>query len=137
MKKTSLIVISALLFAGCSSVDDLINETVNDTVSGDVTTATIQAKDKVLIINHVSLSACAVIKNGLIDDDELYNVETLVTEVGVHCSTYGKTEGLAEDSDTACIEQSLIDWLEEEDHYKIIELEKAEGDKACVIGSDV
>ncbi len=133
MKKISLVIIGALLLAGCSAVDDAINDIVN----GDVTTETIKVKDKVLIINDVSLSACVVLKNGLINDDDLKDAVTLVTELGVTCATYDKTTGDPEDSDTECVEQSLVEWLEEEGHENITDLESAQGDKACVIGADV
>ena len=125
MKKISLVIIGALLLAGCSAVDDAINDIVN----GDVTTETIKVKDKVLIINDVSLSACVVLKNGLINDDDLKDAVTL--------ATYDKTTGDPEDSDTECVEQSLVEWLEEEGHENITDLESAQGDKACVIGADV
>ena len=136
MKKISLVIVSALILAGCSAVDDAINDAVNDTLSGDVTTETIKEKDKVLIINEVSLSACTVLKNGLINDDDLKNAVTLVTELGVTCATYGKTAGSPEDIDTECVEQSLAEWLEE-GHEEITDFDSAQGDKACVIGADV
>ena len=141
MQKISLVIITALILTGCSAIDDAINnavsEVVNDTASGDVITETIKAKDKVLIINDVSLSACVVIKNGLIKDDDLKDSVTLVTESGVACATYGKTTGDPEDIDTECVEQSLVEWLEEEGHEEITDLEKAQGDKVCVIGFDL
>lgn len=137
MQKLSLIIAGALLLAGCSAVDDAINNAVNDTASGDVTAETIKAKDKVLIINEVSLSACVVIKNGLVNDDDFQDAVTLVTELGVTCATYGKTTGDPGDIDTECIEQSLVEWLEEEGHEEITDLDSAQGDKACVIGADV
>ena len=137
MQPISLVIVTALIFAGCSAVDDAINNAVNDTASGDVTTETIKAKDKVLIINDVSLSACVVIKNGLVNDDDLKDAVTLVTELGVTCATYGKTTGDPEDIDTECVEQSLVEWLEEEGHEEITDLESAQGDKACVIGADL
>ena len=132
MKKISLVIAGALILAGCSAVDDAIN----DTLSGNVTTETIKEKDKVLIINEVSLSACTVLKNGLINDDDLKNAVTLVTELGVTCATYGKTAGSPEDIDTECVEQSLAEWLEE-GHEEITDFDSAQGDKACVIGADV
>ena len=137
MKKISLVIAGALILAGCSAVDDAINDAVNDTASGDVTTETIKAKDRVLVINDVSLSACIVIKEGLEHDDDFNNAVTLVTELGVTCATYGKTTGDPEDIDTECVEQSLVEWLEEEGHEEITDLESAQGDKACVIGADV
>ena len=141
LKKISLVIAGALILTGCSAVDDAINnavsDAVNDTASGDVTIETIKVKDKVLIINNVSLSACVVIKNGLVNDDDFQDAVTLVTELGVTCATYGKTTGDPEDSDTECVEQSLAEWLEEEGHEEITDLESAEGDKACVIGADV
>ena len=137
MQKISLVIASALILAGCSAVDDAINDTVNDTASDGVTTETIKSKDKVLVINDVSLSACMVIKNGLVNDDDLKDAVTLVTELGVTCATYGKTKGTPGDIDPECIEQSLAEWLEEEGHEDIINIEDAQGDKACVIGADV
>ncbi|WP_415406519.1 hypothetical protein ACLHDG_12195 [Sulfurovum sp. CS9] len=137
MKKISLVIISALIFTGCSAIDDAINDAVNDIASGDVTTETIKAKDKVLVINDVSLSACVIIKNGLVNDDDFKDAVTLVTELGVTCATYGKTTGDPEDIDTECVEQSLAEWLEEEGHEEITDLDSAQGDKACVIGADV
>jgi len=130
MKKISLVIAGALILAGCSAVDDAINDAVNDTASGSVTTETIKAKDKVLIINDVSLSACVVIKNGLVNDDDFKDAVTLVTELGVTCATYGDPEDM-------CVEQSLVEWLEEEGHDEITDLDSAQGDKACVIGADV
>ncbi len=137
IKNISLVIISALLLSGCSAIDDAINDLVNDTASGDVTTETIKDKDKVLIINDVSLTACIVIKNGLVKDDDLKNAVTLVTELGVTCATYDKTTGDPEDIDTECVEQSLVEWLEEEGHEEITDLESAQGDKACVVGADI
>ena len=137
LKKISLVIAGALILAGCSAVDDAINDAMNDAASGDVTAETIKAKDKVLIINDVSLSACVVIKNGLVNDDDLKDAVTLVTKLGVTCATYGKTTGGPEDIDTECVEQSLVEWLEEEGHEEITDLESAQGDKACVIGADL
>ncbi len=137
LKKISLVIVGALILAGCSTVDDVLNDVVNDTASGDVTTETIQSKDKVLIINEVSLTACVVIKNGLLNDNDFKNAETLVTELGVTCATYGKEAGISGEMDTVCIEQSLAEWLEEEGHEEIISFESAQGDKACVIGADI
>lgn len=137
MQKISLVIVTAFILAGCSAVDDAINDAVNETVSRDVTAETIKEKDKVLIINDVSLSACAVIKSGLVNDDDLKDAVTLVTELGVTCATYGKTTGDPEDIDTECVEQSLVEWLEEEGHEEITDLDSAQGDKACVIGADV
>ncbi|NOR55094.1 MAG: hypothetical protein GQ531_02690 [Sulfurovum sp.] len=132
MKKTSLIVLSAIALSGCGAVDDIINETL----SGDVTTETIAAKEKILIINNVSYTACAVIKNGLVTDDDLNNAETLVTELGVTCQTYGKDTGDVLDPDAACIEQSLSEWIDD-GNIHIISKEDAEGTQACVIGADI
>ena len=141
MQKICLAIVTVLMVSGCSAVDDAINnavsEVVNDTASGDVAAETIKAKDKVLIINDISLSACVVIKNGLVNDDDLKDAVTLVTELGVTCATYGKTTGDPEDIDTECVEQSLIEWLEEEGHEEITDLDSAQGDKACVIGADL
>ena len=137
MQKISLAIVSALIFTGCNTIDDAINNAINDTASGDVTAETIKAKDKVLIINDVSLSACVMIKNDLVKYDDLKDAVTLVTELGVTCATYGKTTGDPEDIDTECVEQSLVEWLEEEGHENTTDLESAEGDKACVIGADV
>lgn len=137
IKNTSLIITALFVFTGCSVVDDAINNAVNETLSGDVTAETIQSKDKVLIINEVSLSACTVIKNGLLNKDDFKNAETLVTELGVTCATYGKTESSPDDLNAECIEESLAEWLEEAGHEEIIDFEAAQGDKACVIGADV
>ncbi len=139
MKKISLILLSALLFSGCSAIDDAINDVVNDTLSGDVDTNTIKAKEKVLIINNVNRTACITIKNGLAENGNRKNAETLVTELGVTCTTYGKTVGdpLEIENDTECAEESLSEWLDEESNGNITDLEKAQGDKACVIGFDL
>jgi len=128
IKKINLLILSSILFIGCSEVDNIIN----NAISGEVTSETIIAKDKVTIINNVNLQACTVIKHGLakIVDGGYNDVETLVTELGVNCETYGKP---ANDTDI-CTEQSLVDWLEEDSHDTITDLENAEGDKACVIG---
>ena len=137
MTKTILILLCALALSGCSVVDDAINSAVNDAVSGEVTTDTIKTKDKVVIINNVNLQACAVIKNGLVDAKGLENAETLVTELGVNCGTYGKEKGEATDPNSQCIEESLAEWLDQEDNENITDLDSAEGDKACVIGFDL
>jgi hypothetical protein len=132
LKKTNLLILSSVLFLGCSEVDNIINNAINDMVSNKVTTETIMAKERVTIINDVNLQACSIIKYGLADlvNNEYNDVETLVTELGVNCETYAKP---ADDTDI-CIEQSLVDWLEEDSHGTITDLEEAEGDKACVIG---
>ena len=132
IKTTSVILLSALALSGCGSVDEIIN----DALSGDVTTKTIAAKERVLIINNVSRTACVVIKEGLITDDDLINVETLVTELGVTCATYGKVKGEVTDPDAACTEQSLTDWLDAGNTH-IIESKDADGDQACVLGFDI
>ena len=128
IKKINLLILSSILFIGCSEVDNIIN----NAISGEVTSETIIAKDKVTIINNVNLQACTVIKHGLADivDRDYNDIEILVTELGVNCETYGKP---ANDTDI-CTEQSLVDWLEEDSHDTITDLENAEGDKACVIG---
>ena len=137
MQKISLAIVTAMIFSGCSTVDDAINDAVNETVSGEVTTETIKEKEKVLVINDVSLSACVVIKNGLEHDDDFNNAITLVTELGVTCATYGKTRGDPGDINPECVEQSLAEWLEEEGHEEITDFDSAQGDKACVIGADL
>jgi len=139
MKKTTLILLGALLFSGCAAVDDAINDAVNDTLSGDVDTDTIKAKEKVLILNNVNRTACVVIKNGLSENGNRKNAETLVTEIGVTCATYGKIEGdpLEIENDTECAIESLSEWLSQESNENITDLEQAEGDKACVIGFDL
>jgi len=137
LKQLSLLITSALVLSGCGTVDDLINDTVNDVASGDVTTETIAAENKVLIINNVSLTACVIIKNGLINDNDFSDAKTLVTELGVTCATYGKEAGVSGELDTVCVEQSLAEWLEEDNNEDIVTLEQAEGDKACVIGGDI
>jgi hypothetical protein len=138
MIKTSLIVAATtLIFSGCTGVDDAITKTVDDTVSGDVSTKDIQEKDRVVIINNVNLAACAVIKNGLIANDTFKDGITLVTEMGVNCATYGKTAGDPTNIDTECSEQDLVNWLELESNGKITDLESAQGEKACVIGADI
>ncbi len=139
LKKISLILLSALLFSGCSAVDDAINDAVNDELSGGVDTDTIKAKEKVLILNNVNRTACVAIKNGLAENGNRKNAETLVTELGVTCVTYGKTAGdpLEIENDTECAEESLSEWLDEESNGNITDLEKAQGDKACVIGFDL
>ncbi len=137
MTKTSLILLCALVLSGCSAVDDAINSVINDTASGEVTAETIQLKERAIILNKVSLSACVVIKNGLVDAKGLQNAETLVTELGVTCATYGKATGDPTDPDAACIEESLAEWLDQEDNENITDLDSAKGDKACVIGFDL
>ncbi len=137
MIKTSLILLAALVCSGCSTIDDAINDAVNDTLSGDVTAETIQLKERALIINNVSLSACVAIKNGLVDAKGLKNAETLVTEIGVTCKTYHKKAGDPTDIDAQCAEESLAEWLDQGDNEKITDLKSAQGDKACVIGFDL
>ena len=130
IKKINLLLISTMLFVGCTEIDNAIN----DAISGEVTIDTIKAKERVVIINNVNRESCFVIKKGLanIVEDDYNNIETLVTELGVTCETYSKPS----DNPTVCIEQSLVDWLEEKSHDTITDLESAEGDKACVIGSN-
>ena len=139
IKKISLVIAGTLILAGCSAVDDAINDAVNDTLSGDVDTDTIKAKEKVLILNNVNRTACVAIKNSLAENGNRKNAETLVTELGVTCATYGKTAGdpLEVENDTECVEESLSEWLDEESNGNITDLEKAQGDKACVIGFDL
>ncbi len=130
--KITLLTLATLLCTGCGSIDDTINDAVNSTVSGDVTTETIAAKDKVIIINGVNLAACAVIKNGLVINYNYINAETLVTELGVTCSTYGKISNSLE-----CTEQDLAVWLQEDINQNITDFDSATGNKACVIGTDL
>jgi len=139
MQKISLVIISILIFTGCSAIDDAINDAVDDTLSGDVTAETIKAKEKVLILNNVNHAACLAIKNGLAENGNRKNAETLVTDLGVTCDTYGKKDGnpLEIENDTECAEESLSEWLDEESNGNITDLEKAQGDKACVIGFDL
>ena len=132
MKKISLIVLSALALSGCGSVDEIIN----DALSGDVTTETIAAKAKVVIINNVGRTACVTIKNGLISND-FQNPEVLIAELGVNCATYSKTEGSITDPNASCYEEDLADWLEHESNGNITDLDSATGDNACVIGADI
>ena len=135
MKKISLILLAVLLFSGCSTIDDAIN----DALSGEVDTDTIKTKEKVLIINNVNRTACVTIKTALAENGNRKNAETLVTNLGVTCATYEKIEGdpLEIENDTECAEESLAEWLDEESNGNITDLEKAEGDKACVIGFDL
>ena len=135
MKNTTLILLSALLFSGCTAVDD----TINDALSGDTDTNIIAGKEKVLIINNVNYTACLVIKNNLSENENRNNAEVLVTELGVTCATYGKTEGdpLEIENDTECAIESLSEWLSQESNNNITDLEQAEGDQACVIGFDL
>ena len=136
MQKISLVIISALIFTGCSAVDDAINDAVNDTLSGEVTADTMKVKDKVVIINNVNRTACFTIKKGLISND-FENPEVLVTELGVTCTTYNKPTGSISDTNPTCFEEDLVDWLDHESNGNITDLESAQGDKACVIGADV
>ncbi len=137
MTKTTLILLSALALSGCSVVDDAINGAVNDALSGEVTAETIQGKERALIIEDVSRTACVAIKNGLVDAKGLKNSETLVTEIGVNCSTYGKPTGDVTDPNAVCVTESLSEWLDIGDNKDIINFDSAEGDKACVIGYDL
>ncbi len=135
MQKISLILLSALALSGCGAIDELINETL----SGDVTTETIAAKERVLIINNVGYTACLTIKNGLAENGNRVNAETLVTELGVKCVTYGKVAGdpLALELDVECAEESLSEWLDQESNGNITDFETAKGEQACVIGFDI
>jgi len=139
MQKISLVIISVLIFTGCSAIDDALNDAVDDALSDGVTAETIKAKEKVLILNNVNRTACVTIKNGLAENGNRKNAETLVTKLGVTCDTYGKTAGdpLEIENDTECAEESLSEWLDEESNGNITDLEKAQGDKACVIGFDL
>jgi len=131
MLKNSLIIASLLIFTGCGVIDDAVNTVVSTGVDED----DMREKDKVLIINGVSVTACTTIKSGLLDAGDFRNAETLVTEQGVTCATYGKTNGT--DIHAACRELELDVWLLEADHELIEKLGAAEGDRACVIGGDV
>ncbi len=137
MKKISLAIVSVLILAGCSAVDDAINDTVNEIVSGDITEDTIKAKDIVVVINNVSLSGCALLKQGIELDDNYKNVDTLVTELGVTCATYGKIAGVPEEAGTICTEEDIADWLARADYTAMPDMNSIEGDKACVIGADL
>ena len=133
MLKNSLIITAILIFTGCGVVDDA----VNTVVSAGVSENDIKEKEKVLIINDVSLKACGTIKIGLLDAGDFRNAEILVTELGVTCATYGKTTGDPYDLNANCRELPLSLWLDEEGHDIIEKLSAAEGTKACVIGGDV
>lgn len=135
MTKTTLILLGTLLFSGCSSIDDAINDAIDDTLSGDVTTDTIIFKERAIIIEDVSRTACVAIKNALVDAKGLTNAETLVTDMGVTCATYQKKEGELTDPDAQCVQDSLVNWLDINKDIKI-DLEAAKGVKACVIGFD-
>ena len=133
MTKTILFSLSAFLFLGCSAIDDAINNIASAGVSAE----DISAKEKVIIINDVSLSGCVLIKNGLIDADNLVNAETLFTEVGVTCATYGKTAGIPGNLNVECTEEYLADWLDDANHETIADIGVLEGEKACVVGADL
>ncbi|GEM_PF-4335748 len=137
MKKTSLFIVSTFLLLGCGSIDDAINDTVNEVVSGDVTEETIKEKDIVVVINNVSLAGCALLKQGIELDNTYKNVDTLVTEMGVNCATYDKIAGLPEEVGTVCTEEDIADWLARADYTAMPDLDSVEGDKACVIGADL
>ena len=130
MLKSSVLILALLIFTGCSAVDDAINTVVSAGVDED----DMREKDKVLIINRVSVTACATIKTGLLDAGDFRNADTLVTEIGVTCTTYGKTKGT--DINAACRELALDVWLQEADHKIVEKLNAAEGDRACVVGGD-
>lgn len=133
IKTTTFILLGTVLFSGCSAVDDAINDAVDDALSGDVTTDTIILKERSIIIEDVSRTACVTIKNGLVDAKGLKNAETLVTDMGVNCETYKKKEGELTDPDAQCVKDSLVNWLDVNKDVTI-DLEAAKGDKACVIG---
>ena len=133
MLKNSLLISAIFIFTGCGAIDDAINTAV----SAGVTKDDISAKEKVLIINEVSLKACAIIKTGLLDAGDFRNAEILVTEIGVTCATYGKTTGNLTDKSASCRVLPLDVWLEEIDQGFIDKLGVAEGKKACVIGGDL
>jgi len=137
MTKTSLFILSTFLLLGCSTVDDIINDTVNETASGDVTEETIKAKDIVIVINNVSLAGCALLKQSIALDDRYENVDTLVTQMGVTCATYGKTAGVPEEAGTVCTEEDIADWLAHADYTAMPDLDDVEGEKACVVGADL
>ena len=137
MTKTSVFILSAFLLLGCSTIDDAINDTVNETVSGDVTEETIKAKDIVLVINKVSLAGCALLKQSIALDDRYENVDTLVTELGVTCATYGKTAGIPEEVGTVCTEENIEEWLARADYTAMPDLDDVTGEKACVLGADL
>ena len=127
IKKIGFIAISALVFGGCG---DSVTTAINNAASGDVTTADITEQNKVLIINDVNLESCVIIKNQLTTSNDFKDAKTLVTEVGVHCTDYGKNaDGIV------CTEQSLSDWVTENNATEIT-VEQARGEKACVIGGD-
>lgn len=134
MKKTTLVMISALMLLGCDAVDDKINEIA----SGEVTAEVIKSKDKVLIISDVSLSSCVLLKNGLLHRDEIKDAVTHVAAPGVTCTNFGKKpDHIIDDIHTECLEQSLAEWLEKGDNSSIISFDAADGDRTCVIGSDI
>ena len=137
IKKISLVISGVLILAGCSTVDDAINDAVNETISGDVTEETIKAKDIVAVINNVSLSGCALLKEAIELDNSYKNVDTLVTEMNVTCATYGKGSGIPGESGTVCTEEDLAEWLARADYTAMPDLDSAVGDKACVIGADL
>ncbi len=136
IKTTTFILLGALLFSGCSAVDDAVNNAVDGALSGDVTTDTIILKKRAIIIEDVSRTACVAIKNGLVDAKGLKNAETLVTDMGVTCETYKKKEGTLTDPNAQCVKDSLVNWLDVNEEITV-DLEAAKGDKACVIGFDL
>ena len=133
MLKNSLFMTAMLLFTGCGVIDDA----VNTVVSAGVSESDIRGKEKVLIINGVSVTACVTIKIGLLNAGDFRDAETLVTDLGVTCATYGKTSGDPSNIDAACRELDLAVWLNEADHDLVDKLGAAEGDRACVIGGDI
>ena len=137
MTKTILLATAFVLFTGCTSIDDAINDAVNGTVSGDVTTETIKAKDLVAVINNVSLSGCALLKQTIELDDRYKNVDILVTEMGVNCETYGKEAGVPGETGTLCTEEKIEDWLARADYTAMPDIDSVSGEKACVIGADI
>jgi len=136
MKKTALLVTALVLLTGCGAVDDAINDAVNGAVSGDVTTETIKAKDLVAVINNVSLSGCALLKQTIELYDRYKNVDILVTEMGVDCETYGKEPGVPGETGTLCTEEKIEDWLARADYTAMPDIDSVSGDKACVVGAD-
>ena len=130
VKKLVFMAIGALVLSGCG---DTVTESINSIASGDVTAEDIKKENKILIINEVSLVSCVVLKDKLVNNDEFTDAKTLVTELGVNCTTYGKTAG---EKGSECVEQNIATWLQEGDNGKDIKLDDVSGDKACVIGGD-
>ena len=133
MKNTILITLGTFLLFGCSAIDDATNDLIN----GDSTTNSISAKERVIIINNVSLEGCAIIKKGLLKIEKYTETEILVTNVGVTCATYGKTKDSTNDINSECIEESLAEWLDNPKYQDITDFVSVEGDKSCVIGANL